>query len=638
MKREAEKVRQELQRRAQTLFDRAPLGWDLETLRHLSGSVLVLPLKIPAFTKHVAEQARVLGVVGSALVLLLAAAALYALVGQTRVLERIDRSIRPLEKRLPRGFYPYLLALINVVVSALIPLLLLGLFGLVRRMIDYRAAWFLLVGRLLGLWAVGALVLRSLKEILTGGLFQAAAGYGGRMFRYGRLVVLYILAGIALNWAAEALDLRPDLLAFFRFAVSCSIVTVVSLFFLKKRAFLSLFPELEYRSYQWLVRFLRKYYYPLLAVSFLAGLLWCVGYRPLGKAILTKIWYTLGAFLLIILLYQVVDNRIKVWWRRQDPSDEAARGLEASLKTLLLYTTLLATAGVILNLLGLLGPLSRLMSFPMFRLGANPVTPWIGVKALLILLTFIFATKLFQAYMDYRVYPKLGIDPGLAYALNTTFRYTALAVGVIVALKVVGFDLRVFLVFAGAAGIGIGLGLQNMAANIISGFSIIFGGKIRKGDWIEVGQTLGTVTDIYLRATKVRTRDNIEYLIPNSDLISKTIVNYSLSSPLIRIELPVGVSYDADPEKVKEILLQAARSEPLVSRQRDPSVRFIGYGESSIDFDLLIWIDVRRIARRKVRSALYFTIFKAFREAGIEIPYPQRDIHIRSRAESTTIG
>ncbi|MEJ2658493.1 MAG: mechanosensitive ion channel [Desulfobacterales bacterium] len=165
--------------------------------------------------------------------------------------------------------------------------------------------------------------------------------------------------------------------------------------------------------------------------------------------------------------------------------------------------------------------------------------------------------------------------------------------------------------------------------------SLIFGGKIRKGDWIEVEAMMGEVTDIYLRATKVRTRDNIEYLIPNSNMISKTMVNYSLSSALIRIDLPVGVSYKANPRQVEKILLTAAENEPLVDKTHKPVVRFMEYADSSINFELLIWIDVRRTPRRKVRSNLYFVIFEALAKAGIEIPFPQRDVHIRSQADST---
>jgi small-conductance mechanosensitive channel len=169
-----------------------------------------------------------------------------------------------------------------------------------------------------------------------------------------------------------------------------------------------------------------------------------------------------------------------------------------------------------------------------------------------------------------------------------------------------------------------------MAANVISGFALIFGGKIRKNDWIEVSGTIGTVTDIYLRATKVRTRDNLEYLIPNSDFISGTVVNYSLSSPFVGLELPLGVSYDDNPRQVEKILLDAAKQEQMVANYQEPAVRFIEYGDSSINFILLFWIDVRKTARRRVKSSLYFKIFDEFKKAGIEIPFPQRELHLRN--------
>ena len=142
--------------------------------------------------------------------------------------------------------------------------------------------------------------------------------------------------------------------------------------------------------------------------------------------------------------------------------------------------------------------------------------------------------------------------------------------------------------------------------------------------------------DVVIReATKVRTRDHIEYLVPNSNIISKTMVNYSLSSPLIRIELPVGVSYNADPRQVEKILLATAENEPLVDRTHRPDVRFVEYADNSINFELLVWIDVRQTPRRRVRSNLYFDIFEELAKAGIEIPFPQRDVHVRSPIDST---
>ena len=141
---------------------------------------------------------------------------------------------------------------------------------------------------------------------------------------------------------------------------------------------------------------------------------------------------------------------------------------------------------------------------------------------------------------------------------------------------------------------------------------------------------MGIITDIFLHSTKVLTRDNVEFLIPNSNFLSNIIINYTLSSPTIRLAVPVGVSYEADPLKVQEIFLAAAQKHPEFVHHKAPEVRFVGYGDSSINFEVLIWIDIRKMARRKARSDLYFTIFEMLKAEGVEIPYPQRDLHIRS--------
>lgn len=631
MIKEASRVKEELQKQALTLFERKPLGWNWGTIKYLYNWLPSLPLKIPVFVKSVMEHGRVLGVVGSLIVLTFIFAVLYSLLGQNRVLAKVEAGVQPISARIPQASYPYFISALKVIIAALIPLLLLGAFSLINAMIAYRAAWFQLLGRLLVLWAAGALLIGLLRESLTRDLFAATARYGKTIFRLARLVLLYVLAGVAVFWGAALFPIRQDVLALLQFVISTSIVLVLFFLFLKKRALLSLVPQLPYRSYQVFIQLFEKHYYPLIGFSLLLALVWCLGYRQLGYILLSKIWTAVWAYLLIMLIYHLMQGWLQKWGQKLDAADETGQFLFQSLRTLLLYTTVIVSALIILDIFGLLGPLKRILSFPVVKLGETPVTFWIILKALFILLAFFYASRLLQAYLDFKVYPSIGVDPGLGYALNTFFKYFSLLIGAIISLRIVGIDLRFLLVFAGAAGIGIGFGLQNMAANVISGFTIIFGGKIRKGDWIEAGNTLGVVTDIYLRATKVKTRDNIEYLIPNSDLISKTIINYSLSSPMIRIELPVGVSYNADPQKVQEILLAVAEKEPLVEKRHKPEVRFAAYADSSLNFELLIWINVRKTARRKARSALYFEIFEAFKKAGIEIPFPQRDIHIRSR-------
>jgi small-conductance mechanosensitive channel len=298
-------------------------------------------------------------------------------------------------------------------------------------------------------------------------------------------------------------------------------------------------------------------------------------------------------------------------------------------RSFLMYATGVAAGALLLNMIGLLEPIERVLSFPVIKVGATGVTIWIVVKSLLILFFFIYASRLLQAYLDYKVYPAFGVEQGPGYAINTIIRLAFFGVGLLVTLDTVGVDFSFLLVFAGAIGVGIGLGLQSMAANLISGFIIIFGGKVRKGDWIKLDDTIGMITDIHPLSTRVRTRGNVEYLLPNSNLVSNTIVNYTLSSPMIWISLSVGVSYDADPRQVERILLEVAAREPMVSKHEKPRVIFSEFADSSLNFDLTVCVDVRANADRVIKSNLYFSIFEEFKKAGIEIPFPQRDIHVR---------
>ena len=629
-------VKTEIANRAHSLFERTPIGWNWDTIEYLYQWAVNLPGRVPEFVRQVKEQSRVLGVAGSCIVFIFLAAVIYSMLGRKRILAQIEKKVQPLRPKIPRTIYPFFLSVLKVLVSALIPLILLAAYSLINAFIEYRAAWFQLTGTAMILWVIGALVISLLRESLTQNLFQTTSRYGKKIFHLARLVVLYGVVGFAVIQGAAAFHIRPDVIDLLKFAIAVSIVVILFLFHLMKTAFMSIMPDLPYRTYRGVIRMVSKFYYPFIFLSFIIALLWCIGYKELGRGFFIKMWSSGGAYLLIMLAYHRIRGWIGRWHAGKDASDEAAQFLFKSLRTMLLYATVLAGIAIILNLLGLLELIERVISFPVVKLGpTTQVSLWMIIKAVIILLAFIYAARLLQAYLDYKIYPSLAIDPGLGHALDTSLKCVVIAIGGLISLKVVGLDLRFLLVFAGAAGIGIGLGLQHTAANVISGFAIIFGGKIRKGDWIEVEKGLGMVTDIYLRATKVRTRDNIEYLVPNSNLLSNTIVNYSLSSPMIRIDLPVGVSYRSDPRQVKKILLEVAEKEPMVSKYKKPMVRFIQYGDSSIDFELLIWIDVRVTPRRNVRSSLYFEIFKEFKKAGIEIPFPQRDIHIRSSDENT---
>ena len=627
---EAAGVKEEIQKQTRTLLLRSNLGWDLQTIDYLCTWLVELPLRAPELIEQVLAQGRVLGLAGSLLVLTFVTAVFYSLVGRARVMRRIEAALGPVRHRIPDAVYPFFLAVLRVVVAAAIPLLLYGLFALINSLISYQAAWFVLLGRLLVLWSLAALAIGFFRELMTGGLFQVTKAHGRKVFGLVRLLMLYGAACIALFMGAESFHFRKDVLAFLQFAITVSVVCLFLLLMLNKRAILSFLPDLPYRSYRNYIGILRKFYLPLIGVSFVLALLWCFGFRQFGRVVLVNIWSTVGALLLLALFYHALRVGLERWSSKVPAADERGQFLVDSAKAFLGYAAAVGTAALLLNMLGLLDPIERVFSFPVVKVAQTSLSFWIIIKALLILLFFIFMSRMLQAYLDYRIYPVLGVDTGPGYAINTIIRLAFFAVGLLIALNTVGVDLGFFLIFAGAIGVGIGLGLQSMAANLIAGFIIIFGGKVRKGDWIQVENGIGVVTDIHLVSTRVRTRGNLEYLIPNSNLVSNTIVNYSLSSPLVWTSLSVGVSYDANPKDVERILLQVASQEPMVHPHEKPRVIFSEFADSSLNFDLAFCFDVRTFAERVVKSSLYFAIFEEFKKAGIEIPFPQRDVHVRT--------
>jgi small-conductance mechanosensitive channel len=630
VRKEAAKVGKEFRKEVRPLFKRTPLGFDMGTIERVRVEAVNLPLRVPELVDQIVRQSRLLGFVGSLVMLAFLAAVFYSLFGQRRVLKRLEKSVASIRVRIPAEFQVYFLSALKILVASLIPLVLLGVFNLIQAFISHKGAWFWLTGQLLKLWALGALILHLLRETLTQRVLSIPVEYGRPVFRVARWVVLYILLSVALFQAAEAFDLPEDFLALLKFLLSLSVVFVSLLLLLKKKSILGLLPDLPYSSYRTFRQGLERYYFPLMVLTFLTGLLWCAGYQRLSKVIWTKTWAVAGAFLAILLGYHLLRRRLEAWIEKKGTPDEAARFLYRSLRSLLLYAAVTVATLVTLDLLGLKEPAQRVLSFPIVRVGDTPLSLWTLCKATLILLAFLLFSGFIRAWLDYKIYPSVGVDEGLGYAINTFLRYLLLVVGLLTSLNSVGLDLRVLMVFAGALGIGLGLGLQNLFANVAAGFGLVFGRLIRKGDWIQVGDKVGLVLEVNLRSTKVRTPDNVECLVPNLDLTSQTIVNYTLSDPLVRVHVPVGVSYRCRPREVERILLDVALANENVSRQKQPEVWLCQYGESSIDFELLVWIDARKVGAYRVKSELYFAIFDAFEKAGIEIPFPQRDIHIRS--------
>jgi small-conductance mechanosensitive channel len=197
-------------------------------------------------------------------------------------------------------------------------------------------------------------------------------------------------------------------------------------------------------------------------------------------------------------------------------------------------------------------------------------------------------------------------------------------------LQMVGLNLTSLAVVAGAVGVGIGFGMQNIVHNFVSGLIILAERPIAIGDRIEIGGVAGQVKQIRLRSTTVLTNDNIVYIVPNSDFITHTVINWTHGDPRARIRLPVNAAYGTEPARLGELLLKVARAHPQVLADPAPEVFFIGFGDSALNFELAVWTIVMTVQTRRFRSELYFAIEKALREEKIEIPFPQRDLHLRS--------
>jgi small-conductance mechanosensitive channel len=229
-----------------------------------------------------------------------------------------------------------------------------------------------------------------------------------------------------------------------------------------------------------------------------------------------------------------------------------------------------------------------------------------------------------------RLLTKSGLDRALQYAISQIVSNVVLIVGIIIVLENTGIHLGALAVFAGAVGVGVGFGLQNITSNFISGLVILAERPITIGDRIEVAGIAGQVQQIRARSTVILTNDNIAMIVPNTKFIDSPVTNWTYGDPRVRFRVPVGVAYGSDVNKVREALITAATEHPATLSEPAPNVYLEKFGESSIDFELVVWSREMSYRPRRFKSDLNFLIDKHLRAAGIQIPYPQRDLHIRS--------
>jgi len=235
-----------------------------------------------------------------------------------------------------------------------------------------------------------------------------------------------------------------------------------------------------------------------------------------------------------------------------------------------------------------------------------------------------------KRFLFNRFLAKSGLDRSLQYAIAQIVSNIVLIVGIFIVLDNAGIHLGALTVFAGAVGVGVGFGLQNIASNFISGLVILAERPITVGDRVEVAGIAGQVQHIRARSTVIVTNDNITMIVPNTKFIDSPVTNWTYGDPRVRFRLPVGVAYGSDVNKVRQALLAAASENANTLKDPAPSVFLEKFGENSIDFELVVWSSEMSYRPRRYRSDLNFAMEQKLREAGIEIAFPQRDLHIRS--------
>ncbi len=248
--------------------------------------------------------------------------------------------------------------------------------------------------------------------------------------------------------------------------------------------------------------------------------------------------------------------------------------------------------------------------------------------ALLIVVFWISSRT--KRFLFNRLLAESGLDRSLQYAIAQIVSNIVLVVGIFVVLENTGIHLAALAVFAGAVGVGVGFGLQNIASNFISGLVILAERPITIGDRVEVAGIVGRVHQIRARSTVILTNDNIAMIVPNSKFIDSPVTNWHYGDPRVRFRLPVGVAYGSDINKVREALIAAAREHSATLNDPEPTAFLEKFGDSTIDFELVAWTQEMSYKPRRFRSDLNYLIYKHLTAAGIEIPNPQRDLHIRS--------
>lgn len=286
-----------------------------------------------------------------------------------------------------------------------------------------------------------------------------------------------------------------------------------------------------------------------------------------------------------------------------------------------------------LNILGLLDDTIEVLDAAGFTIGDLRISVFIIVKGMLSLAIFLWLASLVSRLLERRINTLPSLTPSVQVLLSKLLKVVLITIAVVVALRSVGIDLTAFAVLSGAIGVGIGFGLQKAVSNLISGVMLLLDKSIKPGDVISVAGTYGWVSSLGARYVSVVTRDGIEHLIPNEDFITQGVENWSFSDQAVRLRIPIGISYKSDVRQAIALCLEAAAEVERVLATPKSVCLLKGFGDSAVDLELRFWINDPQAGVSNVKSQILLGIWDRFHEHGIEIPFPQHDLHIKPPAD-----
>ncbi len=400
------------------------------------------------------------------------------------------------------------------------------------------------------------------------------------------------------------------------------VVGLVTITLMRKERVMSVFPtQITLQSYQKLLFVLNRLYYPLISISLVVLLVWVLGYYAGFQKLFLQSWMVVALYVLFSYIHDLLLK-----WYKAKPDSYRGRVYDFTIYVLSILFVFAA-----LSMVGLYDPLVKygkmmiVFSAKNIRMSAYDI-----VRSVLLFIGVYRFAWFMREFIESKLSVVFKWPDTVKVPLSLFAFYLTVMLAILLALKALGIDLTALSIFAGALGVGVGIGLQDIARNMISGITVLLSKTLKIGDLLIIENHTGRVEKMDIRSVTIRTLDNIELIIPSQRFISSPVVNLTHSSPLMRVHIPFGVAYGSDPDKVREVVLKAVESYNFIERTPPPEVLFLEFGDNSLNFELVVWYNSRFREMKFLRSDINYIIHRALTENGIEIPFPQRDVHIRS--------